>query len=247
MRTTIPLKWAVVAFCLVVFLLIYLSRRIDDEISGRGQGPHPRPAAPAPSVPSDQKSSTDTAPKEIVRIERKPPDQAYIENIIFVDGVETARFKSKDDKIFDRTGMVPDAKIKFVNEWENTYGVEQYRDGKRDGEYIEYYGNGQIRTKANYSRGRLMDREGYFLNGTLRMREDYRNTEWVSGLISLKKVKDVGVGKIYRADGTLKYEWSFVDDDQRNHTKTYDPAGDLQAADYYDTHGELLEHWEAPR
>lgn len=240
------MRWAVPVFCLVVFLLIYLSRWVDDEINGRGKGLRQRPAVPARPVLPETKSDTDTTPKEILRIERRPQNQNYSENIIFVDGAQVARFKNKDGRVFDRDGVIPDVQMKFVNEWEGTHGFEQFRDGKRDGAYAEYYSSGSLRTKANYSRGRLVSREGYFGNGVLRSQEDYRNTEWVSGLIPLKKVKDVGVGKIYRADGTLKYEWSFVDDAARNYTKTYDPQGNLREADYYDARGELLEHWEAP-
>ncbi|MAD11452.1 MAG: hypothetical protein CMC04_01855 [Flavobacteriaceae bacterium] len=51
-----------------------------------------------------------------------------------------------------------------------------YKDGKREGEYLEYYENGQLRFKRNYKDGKL---EGeyliYYESGQLKKKNNYKN------------------------------------------------------------------------
>ena len=211
--------------------------------------------APPPAIPFTQTAdikkevasgASGTAPISALRVERRPPQEEYSESVILVDKKEVARFKTKDGEMFDVTGQIPGGKIKFVNEEEDTYGFEYYREGERDGEYTEYYNNDKLKTEATYRRGRLIYRTVYFRNGTLYMQEDYSSASRFLGLRLFKGLKEAGTGKIYQPDGSLRYEWSFLDDSEKNFNKTYDNKGNLLDAHYYNSQGDLLEHWEAP-
>ncbi len=231
--------WIVLVFFVFFLIFVYFGLRVNTEIDDLTKISR-QPINFLQSIYPKAKNNTDTPHIEILRIERKLPQQDHADNIILINSKEVARFKSENDRFFDMIGQIPDGKVKFVNEWENTYGFEHYRNGIRDGEYVEYYSNDQLKVNAEYLRGRPMKRKSYFLNGSLRTNEDYSNAEWISNLRSSGKIKEVGIGKIYRIDGSLKYEWYFVDDAEKNYTKTYDSAGNLIEANYYNAQGDLI-------
>lgn len=192
------------------------------------------------------KAKAEDIPKKILRIERKAPQEDYPESIIFINKKEVARFKTKKGRVVDLKGRIPEGKVQFVNEWENTHGVESYYRKKRDGEYIEYYRNGQVKIEAEYHRGKLVKRKSYFVDGVLRVEEDCASATFLAMLLPTGKIKNAGIGKMYRSDGTLKYEWYMVDGAKKNFDKTYNKDEDMIEANYYNGEGEFLEQWQVP-
>lgn len=182
---------------------------------------------------------------DILRIESRAPGTDHFDNVILVNKVEAARFKNKNGRTFDKTGRIPDGKIRFVSEFENTYGFENYAGEKLDGEFVEYYADGRIKVRAVYSNGRLKDRKIYFDHGGLFSEEDYTDTSFVRNVLEFSQLKKIGRGKVYRYDGTLKQEWSATDQDQRYYIKFFDAQGALRESQDYDKNGMLVEHWKA--
>jgi len=230
----------VVGFFIVFLAIAFISHILNKQI-------HDITKEPAQSIALVQEDKfigeidLNTTQKNVLRIERKSSQENYTESIVLVDKKEVARYKSKDDKIFDKSGHIPDGKVKFVNEWENTYGFEHYRNGKREGAYIEFDSNNHIKAEAEYKRGRLIKRKSYYHNKVLLMEEDYSTAQFISRFQSFGIFKRVGIGKIYRLDGSLRYEWSVVDDSDEHYTKKYNKKGELVEVLYYNDQGVLIE------
>ena len=146
-----------IVFSVIAFINRILNKQIHDLTKG--------PVQSTESVEKDElseKGDLDNANRKILRIERKLSQEDYTESIVLINKEEVARYKAKDNKIFDESGHIPDGKVKFVNEWKNTYGFEYYRNGMRDGAFTEHYNNGNIKTEAEYKRGRLLQRKTYY-------------------------------------------------------------------------------------
>jgi len=150
-----------------------------------------------------------------------------------------ARYKREDGKIFDMQGQIPDGEITFTNKWESTYGVEHFVNGKRDGLSTAYYKNGQIQSKANYKNGRLLKRKSYYYGEILRMEEDYTNANFVASFLK-DKFERVGTEKMYRLNGSLKFEWSITDNAKQFYTKRYNARGKVVKENFYNTDGEII-------
>jgi len=183
--------------------------------------------------------------KGVLRVERKNPKNSYAESIITVDGKEVARFKRENGKIFDVQGQIPDGTIKFTNKWESTYGVENFRNGKKEGSHTVYYKNGKVHSVARYKNGRLLKRKSYFHGGILRMEEDYTNASYVSKFLQ-GTFERVGIGKIYRLNGSLKYEWYVTDDAEQYYTKRYNSRGKVVQENFYNKLGEVIKKEQSP-
>ena len=231
----------VAGICIVFYAIFSVNRIVSQQIHGLTG----KSAQTVELVQDISGSGRDlnTTQRKILRIEQKFPNEDYTESVVLVNKREVARYKAKNDKTFDESGHVPDGKVKFVNEWKNTYGFEHYRNGKRNGAFIELYNNGNIKTEAEYKRGRLLKRKTYYHSKVLMMEENFNATRFVSQLQSFNKFDKVGKGKFYRQDGSLKLEWSVVDGSDQHYTKRYTEAGELTEAHYYDDQGELIEHW----
>jgi len=241
MKSKNKLILIVIGFIIVFGAFIFLSNMVSQEI----QDFTGKPVHPVEQIADDQTgqgSDLFAVTKNILRIERKLPQNEYSESVVLADKREVARYKSKNNKIFDESGHIPDGKVKFVNEWKNTYGFEHYRHGKRDGAYIEYYKNGNIKIEAQYQQGRLLKKKTYYLSKVLMKEEDLSTSQFISQLQSFGKFEKIGKGKFYRQDGSLKQEWSFADDSQQYYLKLYDEEGELTEAQYYDNQGELVEN-----
>jgi antitoxin component YwqK of YwqJK toxin-antitoxin module/Tfp pilus assembly protein PilF len=121
--------------------------------------------------------------------------------------------------------------------------VQNYKDGVKDGEQLEYHGyTPHLKWKEHYSNGKKDGRQEYFYkNGDLRSvsfyEQDIQNglgkSFYESGKI-LKEVLYIGGRqqyiKGYFENGQLKYEW--VGDKKKKfitHFKEYDEAGNLMA------------------
>ena len=50
---------------------------------------------------------------------------------------------------------------------------------------------------------------------------------------------EVGIGKIYNKDGSLKYEWYRTNGNKVGFRKSYNRNGELRAATYYDQQGHI--------
>ncbi len=234
-------KWMIGVLVAASFVWAFLLFRTQNSPLNNGPFQESSRAGTSLEKPADADVSS-----RALRIETKAPDKDYTENVILVKKKEVARFKRKGDKIFDEVGFIPDGKIKFVNDLERTYGFENYVKGKLEGEYIEYYSNGRIKAQAKYKEGRLWERKVYYENGGLFSEEDYSHTASVSALTLYKGLKDIGKGKVYRFNGTIKYEWRVTDEDEKFYTKNFDSSGNISEAFYYDKSGALVEHWKAP-
>ncbi len=163
-------------------------------------------------------------------------NRTYSVNTISVDGQQVAQFKSTDDKIFDITGHIPEGKIKFTNQTDKTYGEERFRNDKRYGEYKEYYETGQLKLEKVYESGEAKVVKQYYIDGILRMEEDFTDT--LRGVDN----KEVGAGKVYYRNGTLMYEWRLTNKDKGGYNKSYNKDGGLVAVNYFDEQGNRVEN-----
>ena len=173
--------------------------------------------------------------KEMIRKTRFPPGRDYRTSIFYRDDQEMARWKTVGEKIIEQSGEAPEGKVKFFDESNNTYGNEYYQKGKRHGLVKTYYQDGRLYREENYWFGRLQTRKEYYHTGALRLEINYEDARG-----DYKEDKEVGMGKVYFSDGTLKYEWHFTNDHKEGFRKSYNRNGELVAAFYYDENGQLL-------
>ncbi len=176
----------------------------------------------------------------ILRVERKDSKADYTESVILIEKEEVARFKIKNGKMTDLTGEIPKEKIKFVNKWQGTYGFEYYQGNKRHGAFEEYYNNGNIKEEAEYSDGRLLTQSTYFLDGGLRMEQDFTEARFMAMRIAFGNLEYVGIGKIYRPDGSVKFEWQIVDNSESNYTRVYNTQGAVIEEKHFDAQGDPI-------
>ena len=184
---------------------------------------------------ASRKFSREAVKDKYLRKERLDVSREYSQSVIYEDGVEIARFKTKNHKTYDAQGEIPGGNVKFVNESKGTYGIEQYRRGKRNGDYAEYYREGQIKKKAYYFNGKIMRVTEYYIDGTVRMEVDYTDNLMFTDDI------EVGVGKVYYRDGVLMYEWSLTNSNPIRYKISYNKKGELVETKYYDDKGDLIE------
>ncbi len=164
------------------------------------------------------------------------PSRKFMRNVILANGKEVGFFKSDGDKIFDVSGFIPEGRVEFADDYAGTLGEENFKDGQRQGDYLEYYSDRKIRRKKIYHRGKLKYVEEYFSNGQLRMSIDYQDA-----LIGSEQ-KESGAGKIFNNEGQLLYEWSLTIHGAERYKKFYNTAGQLVEYLRYDSTGRLLEH-----
>lgn len=199
-------------------------------------------SAPAAVTESRPAAKAETPKKrkrygEVICRIRLAPERTFETSIFYQGGEEIARHKvsKREGMVYDQIGEIPDGKVKFINETDQTYGVEYYRNGARNGPARVNYKDGSLKQEADYQYGKLMTRKEYFHDGTLKMAEDYTDArEYDDG-------RDVGIGKVYSRDGRVKYEWHIVNSDPVGYHKSYDHKGKLTAAIYYDEDGNLAQ------
>jgi antitoxin component YwqK of YwqJK toxin-antitoxin module len=113
--------------------------------------------------------------------------------------------------------------------------VEYYKNGMRHGPLRVHYQEGQLKREADYQYGKLMTSREYYIDGTLRMEEDYGDAR------EYKDGRETGIGKVYSREGVIKYEWYFVNSDPVAYRKSYDRNSRLTAELYYDQDGNLVQ------
>lgn len=171
----------------------------------------------------------------LIRKSQLHPNREFTENIIFCDTEEIARFNSQEEKIYDMEGEIPDGVIKFFDESKKLHGEENFWRGKRHGEYKEFYETGEVRRNAQYFYGKMMSNKVYFIDGTLRMEQDF------SDALDIANEPEVGVGKIYYRQGGLMYEWNLTRQLKGGYKKSYNVDGKLAEEKRYNELGELIE------
>lgn len=173
---------------------------------------------------------------KVVRKILMNPNRTHSESRIYNDGELVAQFSSiRGDDVEKLKGKLPEGRIGFVNETKETYGEERWQKGKRHGEYIEYYSNGVIYRQAKFYKGRLMENEIFYFDGTPRRVEDFKD--------ALRFVDDpeVGYGRIYYRDGKLMYEWKLTNLLKGGYKRSYNKEGRLVEEKIYDNMGDLVE------
>lgn len=186
--------------------------------------------SPAEVIPSSRRLN-----QEVIRKTRFSPGRDYRISIFYRGNEEIARWKTVEGKIIEQSGEVPEGKVKFLDESNNTYGHEYYQNGKKHGFEKTYYRDGRLYREENYWFGKLQTRREYYNTGALRLEINYEDARG-----DYREDKEVGAGKVYFSDGTLKYEWNFTTTHKEGFRKSYNRKGDLVAAFYYDEHGQLL-------
>ena len=173
--------------------------------------------------------------REVIRKTHLDPSRKFSQSIVYADDQEVARFKaSGQGVVYDFEGDIPEGEVKFFNSTQKTYGKEKYRNNKRHGIAVTYFETGQLYRKAYYRRGRLLQQEEYYIDGTLRMEQDYEDAR------HYEDDNEVGIGKVYSRDGTIKYEWHLTRTDEIGFKKSYNSKGELILAIYYDTNGDEI-------
>ena len=173
---------------------------------------------------------------EVVRKNRLVPGMNFEESTFYIGDQEIARQKIVGEKVVETGGEIPDGKVKFFDEYHNTYGEEFYHKGKKHGVADTYYQNGELKSSAEYFLGTLILTKEFYRDGTVRMEENYQDAMEFPD----DPNRETGMGKVYFPDGTLKYEWDFVKNNTMNYKKSYNRNGELTLELYYDKNGDLL-------
>ncbi|MBU0468805.1 MAG: hypothetical protein KKD07_01600 [Candidatus Omnitrophica bacterium] len=183
----------------------------------------------------EKKKITEKKEDKIFRTTRLEPNRQFFINIVYSGEEEIAQFKSKDLEMFDFEGTIPNLKIEFKNVADNTHGMEEWRNNKRDGLLQEYYDNGQLKLEIYYVSGFVRQYKEYFYDGILRKEVDYKD--------ALKSIKneEVGVGKIYGPKGSLMYEWNLTYDKHGGYNRSYGSNGELLIENIFDDNGKIIE------
>ena len=188
----------------------------------------------SPEIPGIQKKEDQAPPGEVIRKSFVTRGAGYTEHVFYRNGQEIARQSVSSDGKIEQTGEIPDGKVKFYDEYNNTQGEESYINGKRYGEAKAYYSDGRIKSEAKYINGRLVSNKEYYTSGVLRFMVNYDDAREYPG------DSEVGVGKLYYPDGTLKYEWNITNSNTTGYKKSYNRDGQLRAEIYYDEKGNVI-------
>ena len=195
------------------------------------------PLSVAPIGPSSKEVSpaSQDVNQNVVRKAKLDPSRQYLLSFFYIDDQEIARIKSKDHVIYAMEGKIPDGPVHFTDETRQTYGEENFKDGKWEGWFREYYKDGQLAKEIFFKNGAMMTVKEYFFDGTLRMEADY------SDALFATKEKNKGMGKIYYRDGSLMYEWCLTNLDDRKFNRSFNTEGKLVEENIFNGNGELVE------
>ncbi len=172
---------------------------------------------------------------EVTRKTRVERGGDYVENIFYLGNQEIADQKCFSSGNCETKGQIPDGKVKFFDEYQHAHGEEYYHDGKKEGVVKTFFEDEQLRSEAYYQYGKLQKNKEFFKDGKVRFEVDYEDAwDYKEG------DKEVGIGKLYYSDGTLKYEWNMTKSNPKGFKKTYDRNGELRYEAYYDQFGELI-------
>jgi len=233
-------------FLSLFILLVILNRAVEKEIEE-----DPLPVALTADKVSTLSKEFDKKDKgedglikteaEVIRRSRVERGSDYIENIFYRGDQEIARQKVYGNGKMEQTGEIPNGKVKFYDEYGGSSGEEFYLDGRKSGTAKSYHANGQLESVSTYLNDKLQTLKEYYSNGTLIFEVDYRDAR-----LGMENEKEVGIGKLYYSDGTLKYEWHFTNSGLA-YRKSYNSDESLRAEYYYDRYGKLIKKDDVTR
>ena len=198
------------------------------------------PLEPAVKEPREQSVTESSgnpveSPADVIRKTQVARGSDYTLSIFYSGGKEIARESISADGEHQQSGVIPDGKVRFYDEYNQMYGEEYYSAGKKDGPAKTYFNDGRLKSETKYGRGQLLTIKEYYADGQLRFQADY------SEAIDDPNNKEVGAGKLYYPDGHLKYEWNLTRGNYRGFKKSYNTDGSLRAEIYFDAQGQMLE------
>lgn len=219
-----------------IIAMINLNKWIQGEVSSIGE--QPAPVATVESQPVEKVKTPKFKKRhgEVTRKTRLAPNRSYEASVFFQGGEEIARHKvSRKGLVYDQEGKIPNGKVKFINETDQTYGVEYYRGGLRHGSARVNNKDGSLKAESTYQYGKLMTRKEYYSDGILGMEEDYTDArEYDDG-------REVGAGKVYYRDGMVQFEWYLTNSDPKGYHRSYDRKGGITGVIYFDKDGNEVE------
>jgi antitoxin component YwqK of YwqJK toxin-antitoxin module len=218
-------------------ILLILNSWINDSI----KSPQTSTNQQAQTVSVEPKKEDDYAGKKLVRRTWLDPNREYWESAIFVEDKEICRFKSKDNKIIELEGKLPEGNIEFFNQTEGTRGNENFHNNNWHGWYREYYDNGRLKRETKYFEGKKILNKEYFIDGVLHMEED------LTDILYPSDHNEKGIGKVYSRSGKIKYEWQFTHSDPNRFTRAYDKDGNLMEENLFNDRGEKISTRTVPR
>ena len=122
--------------------------------------------------------------------------------ILLLSLISTPCLSETMDELVKRDGLYYEKLSKTLFTGKVT-GKEQGRikDGKKEGEWVEYWGNGQLMSKVSYKNGKEEGEwVGYHRNGQLSSKGSYKNGLWEGDWVEY-----YGDGTLYkRGTGTFK-------------------------------------------
>lgn len=183
---------------------------------------------------SDIKDDLISQEKIVRKTRRDPRGGTYLESTFFRGKEVVARYKELKGEIYDMEGSIPDGKVEFLNEITKVKGEEFYQKGKRHGLYKEYYKTGQLKKEAQFTRGRVMSSKEYYLNGLVRLEQEFKNILW--DIFDADNVRQ-GSGRLYYPEGTVEREWDYEGEAGERYLRIYDKNGVLKSVEYYDEEG----------
>ena len=229
--------------CVLLLLMILLSNKALDKIDPQ------RRIVPSMNVETenvqvlDVKDSSPKIADQQSAPEESNPDEVICKSQVIrgVDIVENVCYKGRQeifhqtmskDKVLEQTGQIPEGVVKFYDSYNNVHGEQEYREGKKVGTTKTFFEDGHLKSETKYNEGKLQWVKEYFDNGILRSEVDYREA-----IMDPDQNSEVGVGKLYSFDGTLKYEWNLSRGNSQGFKKSYNKDGSLRAATYFDSFG----------
>lgn len=223
-------KFSIAIGIAAIFAAVFIANRcVDRQLQDLNAHQPMNPSAVQSHIQSKQTSS------KVVRKMHLDPNRKYYENRVYAGEEQIAFFKSHEGEMFDFEGNIPNGKVHFKNSNDNTYGTEYFFENERHGLYEEYYENGILKKKAQYSNGEMVVHKQYYYDGSLRMEID------LSDAMVFSDDSEVGVGKIYYKSGILMYEWNMTNLGRDRFKKAYDIEGNLVEVRRYDEDGNELE------
>ena len=216
--------------CIIGFIKI--NKWIQGEASDMGKATDSSSVEPAKSPLVKETPKPKRRTGDVIRKTRLAPERTFERSVFYQGGKEIARHKvSKKGIDYDHTGKIPNGKVKFINETDGTYGAAYYWNNVMHGPARTNYNSGKLKIEAEYEYGKLIIRKEYYQDGVLKMEEDFNDArEYMDN-------RDVGEGKLYGRDGSLKYEWHMINSDPNGYYKSYNRRGKLTSVIYFDKFG----------
>ncbi len=194
--------------------------------------------ADSPQKASGKKSSnitlsaSDTKPinqpqGEVLKRIHHLPGGNEVEYFFSINSQKIAYQKMIDGKIIESEGEIPDGIVKFIDHYENVTGEETYKNGKRQGIARTYDNSNLLLRESVYNAGKLVSSKEFYPTGEIRLIANYTNAKQGVNL------KEIGVGKIFYRDGSLKYEWRFTNDQTQGTRKAYGKDGQIISEEQY--------------